>query len=119
MRFTILAACTALAACATPPANQVTDANASGGTTATRPTAPPTGGPMNGREIRVACDAEPANFALDQPYSSELAERARTASGALTVRRLTPGQVVTMEYLESRLSLEVDAGNRVTGVVCG
>lgn len=102
MRFTIIAAFTALAACASPSTNQTTGTNASGK-----------------QEIMVACDAGPANFALGQPYSAELAERARIASGALTVRRLAPEQVVTMEHLESRLSLEVDAGNRVTGVVCG
>lgn len=141
MRLTIIAALAALAACAPPPANQVTEANASDATVAASPVgpsdpgnqnaadetrsttntaaSPPAGNAVNRQEIGVECDAEPATFALDQPYSAALAERARAASGARTVRRLEPGQIVTMEYLGSRLNLETDAQNRVSGVRCG
>jgi hypothetical protein len=116
MRITILAALAAVASCASPSANQMSDNKASGGPATAGP-AP--GNAVNKQEIRVECDAEPANFALGEPYSPALAERARTTSGALTVVRLVPGRVPLLESVGSRLSLEVDAGNRVTGVVCG
>lgn len=74
------------------------------------PAAPPTA---------AECDASKAQFAVGQTYNAELAEQARTAAGAKTVRRLVPGQVVTMEYNGSRLNLDTDAAGKVTSARCG
>lgn len=51
--------------------------------------------------------------------SSALATRARDAAGAASVRWLRPGQVVTMEYRADRLSITLDAVNKVVGIRCG
>ena len=70
-------------------------------------------------EEAAMCDATKAQFAVGQAYSDSLAEQARAAAGAKIVRRLVPGQMVTMEYSAERLNLDTDAGGKVTGVRCG
>ncbi len=66
-----------------------------------------------------ACKAEAARFAVGQTWSDALAEQAREASGARSVRGLFPGQAVTMDYRQDRLNLRVDESQRVTDVNCG
>jgi hypothetical protein len=84
-------------------------------------TAPPAAEsqPPAGSTASAPCDATKAQFAVGERYSDALAERARTAAGAATVRRLVPGQVVTMEYNGTRLNLDTDAAGRVTSARCG
>ena len=65
------------------------------------------------------CDATKAQFAVGQTYSETLAERAREAAGAKTVRKLVPGQVITMEFNGTRLNLDTDAAGKVTSARCG
>lgn len=65
------------------------------------------------------CNATPAQFAVGETYDAAVAERARTAAGAATVRRLVPGQVVTMEFNGTRLNLDTDAAGRITAARCG
>ena len=48
-----------------------------------------------------------------------LVSRARHRSGASAARILRPGQIVTMEYREGRLNVNVDSGNRVQNFTCG
>lgn len=70
--------------------------------------------PMSGQ-----CDATKAQFAVGESYSEALAERARKAAGASVVRKLVPGQVMTMEYSAGRLNLDTDAGGKVSSARCG
>lgn len=65
------------------------------------------------------CDAAKAQFAVGESYSDALAERAREAAGAQTVRKLVPGQVITMEFNGTRLNLDTDAAGKVTSARCG
>lgn len=65
------------------------------------------------------CQAEAARFAVGQAISPQLAEQARAKSGARSVRVIRPGQMVTMEFDESRLNLDVDAAGKVAAVRCG
>jgi hypothetical protein len=65
------------------------------------------------------CHAEPAQFAVGQAYTPELAEKVREASGSTVVRALRPGQVVTMEFRFDRVSLHLDDKDIVTRVSCG
>jgi hypothetical protein len=90
------AAVTLLAACAgTPPPSPV----------------PPS--------VGVVCNASRVQFAVGRPLTSNLENEARLRSGAGMVRVIWPGQVVTMEYNERRLNIEVDAAGRVIRVRCG
>ena len=65
------------------------------------------------------CDAEAARSVVGQVYSAATAEQARAASGATVVRRIEPGQMVTMEFRAGRLNIDTDAGGRITAVRCG
>ncbi|MDB5697998.1 MAG: proteinase inhibitor [Alphaproteobacteria bacterium] len=65
------------------------------------------------------CDAAKAQSLVGREQSATLAEEARQKSGARTIRWLRPGQIVTMEYREDRLNLEIDAQGKVTAIRCG
>ena len=40
-------------------------------------------------------------------------------TGAGILRWMRPGDIVTMEFREDRLNLELDGNNRVTAIRCG
>lgn len=65
------------------------------------------------------CNAAGAQFALGQSLTAQVQTEAQTRSGAKIVRVLRPGQMVTMEFNEQRLNLEVDGTGRVIQVRCG
>jgi len=65
------------------------------------------------------CDAAKAQSLVGEPESAAIAEQARQKSGARTVRWLRPGQIVTMEYRDDRLNLEVDAQGKIIKIRCG
>lgn len=65
------------------------------------------------------CHAERAQAAVGKTATAAVVEEARRSSGATIVRKLVPGQMVTMEFRADRLSLDVDANDVVTGVRCG
>jgi hypothetical protein len=56
---------------------------------------------------------------IGRPATPGLVDRARRLSGASVSRLLRPGQIVTMEYREGRLNVNVDVRNVVTGFGCG
>lgn len=59
-----------------------------------------------------------AQFA-GQPASQELGERMLTASGARAIRWVPKGGVVTMDYREDRITVQLDETNRVERASCG
>ena len=65
------------------------------------------------------CDAAKAQSYVGEPESAAIAEQARQKSGARTVRWLRPGQIVTMEYRDDRLNLELDAQGKIIAIRCG
>jgi hypothetical protein len=65
------------------------------------------------------CNESAARFAVGQLADAKLAEEARIRAGAQRVRMVRPGQMVTMEYDPGRLTLDIDASGRVSGVRCG
>ncbi len=73
--------------------------------------APPAAAPV--------CDGAAAQFALGQAFGPALERDARARSGATTVRWLSPGQAVTMEFNATRLSLTLDGRGRVVRAACG
>lgn len=72
--------------------------------------APPVGG---------QCDADAANPYLGKAADAATIEAARKAAGAERVRTIKPGQMVTMEYLEGRLNLYLDANGNIERIACG
>ena len=92
MRPLFLLPVLALAACATP-----------------QQAAPPAG----------QCNADAANAYVGKAADADNIEAARKAAGAQRVRTLQHGQAVTMEYLEGRLNLYLDASGTIERIGCG
>jgi hypothetical protein len=65
------------------------------------------------------CNDAAAQFAVGKTADAKLAEEARVRATALRVRMVRPGQMVTMEFDASRLTIEVDAAGKVASVRCG
>ena len=78
------------------------------------PATGPTGAPLGG-----TCNAQPAQSAIGKSSTAKVVEAARVSAGALMVRILRPGQMITKEFDAERLNLEVDAAGRIVAVRCG
>ena len=74
--------------------------------------------PVQGGTGRL-CDAARAQPLVGRESSTNLGAEALRLSGAGTLRWLRPGDVVTMEYREDRLNIELDSNGRVKAVRCG
>ncbi len=55
---------------------------------------------------------------VGQPYSPELAERARRTAGAREVRKIEPGGAYTTDLDAHRLNVEVDRAGIVRDLRC-
>ena len=78
------------------------------------PPPPPPPGPIVG-----SCDASRVQWALGQVASAGVLEQVTLQSGARSARVLHPGEAVTMEFSADRLTISVDAGNRIVSLNCG
>ena len=79
---------------------------------------PPMSDPMPPQT--ASCNADAAKpGVVGKLATAEIVEQARIAAGARMARVLKPGQMVTMEYAEGRLNIDVDARNVVTNLRCG
>jgi hypothetical protein len=65
------------------------------------------------------CSAKALDNMVGRIATPSLINRAKRLSGASIARVLRPGQVVTMEYLNGRLNVNVDEKNRVKSFNCG
>ena len=66
-----------------------------------------------------ACNANGPNDLIGRQASAELGADAMRRSRATRLRWIQPGDVVTMDYSESRLNIHLDSRNRVERIVCG
>ena len=81
-------------------------------------TTPPMTDPMPPQT--ASCNADAAKpAAIGKLATADAVERARIDAGARTARVLKPGQMVTMEYAEGRLNIDVDARNVIINLRCG
>lgn len=68
----------------------------------------------------ASCNAEAAKpAAIGKVATAAVLEQARIDAGARMSRVLKPGQMVTMEYAEGRLNIDVDASNVIINLRCG
>lgn len=68
----------------------------------------------------LGCNAEAArSAALGKAATAVVVERARIDAGAQMARVLKPGQMVTMEYREGRLNIDVDDAGIIINLRCG
>ncbi len=65
------------------------------------------------------CDAAKAQFAVGKIADAALIAKVKAAAGGQAVRRIKPGQMVTMDYSDGRLNLTLDGSGKVTKVTCG
>lgn len=68
---------------------------------------------------RKTCDASTLQSQIGQKATQSVTEDLRSRSGAATARILRPGQLVTMEYNDTRLNLIVDDKDVMTAIRCG
>lgn len=68
---------------------------------------------------RKTCDAGALQSQIGQKATQSVMEDLRSRSGAATARILRPGQLVTMEYNDTRLNLIVDDKDVMTAIRCG
>lgn len=86
--------------------------------TACTATSPPMSDPNPPQSM--GCNAEAAKpNALGKVASEAVVDRARRDAGAQMARVLKPGQMVTMEYREGRLNIDVDGANVIINLRCG
>src|SRR5215475_13004003 len=78
----------------------------------TPPTVPPS-------QPSSSCTATNAQFAIGSAASPEVLERARVAAHAASARFLRPNQPITMEFLGSRLNLNLTEQDVVHSAYCG
>lgn len=69
--------------------------------------------------VAADCHAESAQAVVGRVASTATVDEARRLAGAQIARVLKPGQMVTMEYREGRLNIDVDTNNVITRVRCG
>ena len=112
----------AMSACATP-AEESTEFESRSGEVRTVPAKPPareTGTPpASGEEEAMTCDATNMAWANGKLADEALVTKIRLDTGSKAVRVIKPGMMVTMDYREDRVNIDVDAENRVTNVRCG
>ena len=66
-----------------------------------------------------ACRPEALAQFLGQPSSQQLGARILAASGARVIRWVPKGGVVTMDFREDRVTVQLDGSNRVESANCG
>ena len=74
--------------------------------------------PVHG-ETGYRCDAAKAQHLVGRPADAALGAEAQRLTGARAVRWIRPGDMVTMDYREDRLNIELDERHRVNRVRCG
>ena len=72
--------------------------------------------PIAGRGV---CRAEKAQSLVERSADEALFARALRLSGARSLRRIAPGDAVTMDFRTDRLNVVYDARRVVTRITCG
>lgn len=71
------------------------------------------------RENGMGCDASKAQWLIGEAPTQEQLDRAGAETGAEVVRTIRHDEMVTLEYHDSRLNVDLDEDGRVRGVRCG
>lgn len=111
----MLAALLATAACATPSSEPAAAAGQAppASTTPAPDTTPPTA-----EEPAMTCQAAKGQWAIGKIADEALVAKVKAETTSARVRIIKPGMMVTMDFREDRVNLEVDADNRVLVVRC-
>lgn len=66
-----------------------------------------------------ACDVSATQYAVGKPFTDALAAELKKKIGANTVRVISPGTMVTMDYRGDRLNISYDERKTITDISCG
>lgn len=69
--------------------------------------------------VPASCNSSTLEQFVGQPASEELGARMLRASGGRIIRWVPKGGVVTMDFSPHRLTVQLDASNRVESANCG
>ena len=75
--------------------------------------------PVHGEVAGRVCSGSQLAAFQGRPATSEVGAEILAASGAANLRWVAQGSVITMEYSPSRVTVRLDAQNRVVSVTCG
>jgi hypothetical protein len=75
--------------------------------------------PVRGEIPGFTCRKPALSRFVGRRATPELAAELRRASGAKAVRWVRPGSMITMDYRDDRLTVRVNARNRVIAANCG
>ncbi|MFC3551947.1 I78 family peptidase inhibitor [Lysobacter cavernae] len=79
--------------------------------------APPVaGGPQPPSGV---CNAEGARWAIGSGVNDDVVNRILRDTGSRDARVLRPGQAVTMDFRQDRVSIDVNDRGAITGIRCG
>lgn len=65
------------------------------------------------------CSADTSQGLIGQPWSKKMEDRVRSRSHAFKVRVVRPGEMVTMDFVENRMTVTLDERNHVVKIACG
>ena len=106
----------ALAACAQQkPSEAATDPVAAAPAASPEATVPAADAPVTSGQ----CNADAVQGLVGQTGSEDVLEKARTDSGANTVRALKPGEPATMDFRQDRLDIALDEQGVIQSLRCG
>lgn len=74
---------------------------------------------QNSNDTAGRCNASAVQKFVGEQASPELLDQARHQSGAAIARILRPGDFVTLEYNDQRLTLSTDETMKVQRITCG
>ena len=75
--------------------------------------------PLHSGQERFVCRPTGLPQFVGQPASQEVGLNMLRASGAKTMRWVAPGQMVTMDFREDRLTVHTNESNRIASANCG
>ncbi len=110
----VIAALLAVAACSGPAVSGPAAAMPVAATAAT----PPDTTPPAAEEPAMTCQADKGQWAIGQIADEALVAKVQAETTSESVRVIKPGMMVTMDYRDDRVNLDVDDDNRVTAVRC-
>lgn len=105
MRIFVPFSLLALAACAAPAADGTSSQSQPPATEVADPT--------------KQCDSSAVQDAVGKPFTDGLAEALRLKAGAVSLRVISPGMMVTMDYRSDRLNISYDEKKIITKIDCG
>jgi hypothetical protein len=120
-----------LAACSTAPAGSTTSeapANSADSTApaapappadSTAPTEPTQTSPVHGETPGHTCTTDGTAQFVGQTRSDSVEAAIKKASNAAVLRWAPPGVMLTMDYRADRVTVWLDASNKITQIKCG